>query len=392
MAPLEVSGTWCVGLAPTDYNKRSSQNNSVSIHNSLHTPRLLPYTMLLLRSSISLICFTLAAHAALQGFNYDAKNQSQNDFEGKFKLAKNLPGTEGRFTSARLYTMIQDNTIDDTISAVPAALKTNISLLLGLWASAGQAQFNNELTALRKAIERYDSQLQELVIGISVGSEDLYRSSSLGQQNNAGQGTEATVLVGYIEQVRGIIKNTVFEDIPVGHIDTWTAYVNRTNAELIDACDWLGMDAYPYFEQNVSNTIDDGQRVFQSAIDKTRQVAGGKPIWVTETGWPVKGPVFDRAVASVQNAEHYYKTVGCSLNSTNTWWFTLQESGSNPDFGILDADNHPFFDLSCGDVRLHLPTSLSQISTFTQNLSKVNSATEDSQVASTSVSQLYCTI
>ena len=248
------------------------------------------------------------------------------------------------------------------------------------------------MTAVRKAIEQYGSHLQELVVGISVGSEDLYRSSSLGQQNNAGPGIEATVLVGYIEQVRGIIKNTVLKDMPVGHVDTWTAYINQTNVGLIEACDWLGIDAYPYFEHNVSNTIDEGQSVFQSAIDKTRQIADGKPIWVTETGWPVKGPVFGRAVASVQNAEHYYKTVGCSLNNTNTWWFTLQESGSSPDFGILNTDNRPFFDLSCGDRHLDLPTSLSRAGTFTKEKSMASSAIKHSQATTASVAQLYCTI
>jgi glucan endo-1,3-beta-D-glucosidase len=46
-----------------------------------------------------------------QGFNYgstftDGSAKTQSDFEAEFKSAKNLVGTSGAFTSARLYTMI----------------------------------------------------------------------------------------------------------------------------------------------------------------------------------------------------------------------------------------------------------------------------------------------
>ncbi len=46
-----------------------------------------------------------------QGFNYgstftDGTAKTQADFEAEFAAAKNLVGTSGAFTSARLYTMI----------------------------------------------------------------------------------------------------------------------------------------------------------------------------------------------------------------------------------------------------------------------------------------------
>lgn len=52
-----------------------------------------------------------AASAAFQGFNYGATKSDgsfmfQADFEASFKNAKELVGTNGGFTSARLYTTI----------------------------------------------------------------------------------------------------------------------------------------------------------------------------------------------------------------------------------------------------------------------------------------------
>lgn len=51
------------------------------------------------------------ALAAYQGFNYgstftDGSAKAQTDFENDFKTAAGLDGTNGAFTSARLYTMI----------------------------------------------------------------------------------------------------------------------------------------------------------------------------------------------------------------------------------------------------------------------------------------------
>lgn len=51
-----------------------------------------------------------SAHA-FSGFNYgnvftDGRVKSQSDFENEFRTAANLEGTNGAFTSARIYTMI----------------------------------------------------------------------------------------------------------------------------------------------------------------------------------------------------------------------------------------------------------------------------------------------
>lgn len=51
------------------------------------------------------------ANAAFQGFNYgatfsDGRVKTQSDFEAEFKTAAGLEGTNGAFTSARLYTMV----------------------------------------------------------------------------------------------------------------------------------------------------------------------------------------------------------------------------------------------------------------------------------------------
>ncbi|PWY68014.1 glycoside hydrolase [Aspergillus sclerotioniger CBS 115572] len=295
------------------------------------------------------------AEAAYQGFNYGNKNSDESskfqaDFEAEFKVAKNLVGTSG-FTSARLYTMIQAYSTSDVIEAIPAAIAQDTSLLLGLWASGGG--MDNELTALKSAISTYGEELGKLVVGISVGSEDLYRNSVEGVEADAGVGVNPDELVTYIKEVREAIAGTALSGAPIGHVDTWDSWTNSSNSGVVDAVDWLGFDGYPFFQSSMSNSIDDAKALFQESVEKTKSVAGDKEVWITETGWPVSGDSEGEAIASIANAKIYWDEVGCPLfGNTNTWWYILQDAAPttpNPSFGIVGSNltTTPLFDLSC---------------------------------------------
>ena len=107
----------------------------------------------------------------------------------------------------------------------------------------------------------------------------------------------------------------------------------------------------------MNNPIENGYSLFFDAYDATVSAVGGKPVWVTETGWPVSGPTGNLAVPSTQNAKTYWDAVGCSrlFGQVNTWWYTLQDSvptTPSPSFGIVGTtlSNTPLYDLSCSDV------------------------------------------
>ena len=232
------------------------------------------------------------ANAAIMGFNYGANfnnNQAkmQADFEYEFNAAKQLPGTNG-WTSARLYTMIQHGTQNTVIEAIQAAIDTKTTLLLGMWASAGQDSFNNEITALKAAIQQYGSAFTDLVVGISVGSEDLYRITPTGIENQSGPGAQPSELVNYISQTRNAISGTSLQGKPIGHVDTWTAYVNATNNPVIAALDFVGVDAYPYYQTTQSNGIGSASQLFFDAYHATVNAAQGKPVWVSVSLGPIQ--------------------------------------------------------------------------------------------------------
>ncbi|KAK2006583.1 glucan 1,3-beta-glucosidase [Colletotrichum eremochloae] len=342
-----------------------------------------------MRTSLTLAAvYAAATAAAFQGFNYgstftDGRAKTQSDFEAEFKTAASLEGTNGAFTSARLYTMVQGGSTNDPISAIPAAISTKTTLLLGLWASAGDAAFANELEALRKTIAKYGSQLDGLIAGISVGSEDLYRHSPTGIANDEYSGAEPSTLVKYLKQVRDVIKNSPLSTAPLGHVDTWTAWVNGSNQAVIDACDWIGMDAYPYFENTKPNDISDSKQRWADALGATQGAVGRKPVWVTETGWPVSGKTVGAAVPSLENAKKFWDDVGCPMfGKTNVWWYTFQDSSPttpNPSFGVIGSTltTKPLYDLSCDKTNTRSSSSVPPSPTTTA------SATASSQANGT---------
>lgn len=316
-----------------------------------------------MRLSSTLTAAALVAYAAAAdnylGFNSgatlaDHSAKFKKDFLAEFKTAQNLKSAPGKFNAVRLYTNIQAYSEDDPIEAFEAAVETETYILLGIWTS-GTDNIDKEMSALQKGIKKHGKKLTDLIIGMSIGSEDLYRNSATGVENDSGVGQEPDVLVKFIEEYRSAMKGTPLADVPVGHVDTWDVWDNSTNKPVLDAVDFIGVDEYPYYETGNGNDISNSGQLFDRAYDAIIKAANGKPVWVTETGWPSSGPTWDEAEAGVKNAKYYWDEVGCRrlFGQTPTFWYTLRDS--NPDnemkFEITkDLSTTPLFDLSCPDT------------------------------------------
>ena len=282
-------------------------------------------------TTCALLC--QSTHAYWKGFNLGANLpngacKSPADWEKDFRNMASLPG---HFTSARLYASSDCNTL---ANAVPAAIKTGTTILVGVWAEDA-SHFNAEKQALLAAIQAHGT---KWIISVSVGSEDLYRGN-----------TDGHTLAGQIRDVRGMLWSVGAGSIEVGHVDTWTAWVKPENAIVIQACDFVGTDGYPYYQDQ---PLARGYNVFWDSVNAVRAVVGkvkpGTWVWITETGWPVSGATLGSAVPSVHNAQTYWKGVACqAFREAHTFWFVLQDYTARPSFGVLDGRNRPLFDLSC---------------------------------------------
>jgi len=273
------------------------------------------------------------ASAYWKGFNVGATNpdgscKSTADWTTAFTTLANLPG---HFTSVRLYASSDCNTL---ANAVPAAIATGTGILVGVW-TEDDAHFEAEKQALLAAIQEHGS---NWIIAVGVGNEDLYRGD-----------TSAAKLASQINDVRGMIRS-VGANQDVGHVDTWTAWVKDENTAVIQACDFVGTDGYPYFQ---GAAIEDAANVFWQSVQATRdmvnKVKPGTWVWITETGWPVSGETFAGvSVASTANAQTFWKSVACSaFEQAHVFWYSYQDYAASPSFGVVGADLKPLYDLSC---------------------------------------------
>ncbi|CAK7566019.1 MAG: hypothetical protein SEPTF4163_003950 [Sporothrix epigloea] len=337
--------------------------------------------------AVSALAMTASAQNYL-GFStgstkIDGSAKVQADYEAEFNAAQNLIGAPGVFNAARLYTNIQGGSSTDPIEAFAAAIATNTSLLLGIWCS-GTTTIQPELTALQAGLTKYGSKLANLVIGISIGSEDLYRNSVTGVKNKAGLGADPDVIVGFINDYRTAFKSSLLKDVPVGHVDTWNVFPNATNKGVIDAVDWIGLDEYPYYQSGQGNTIDNAANLFKTAFDAAKAAVGDKPLWVTETGWPYTGMTWDQAVPSVANAKAYWDSVGCAMlfNKVPTFWYDLEDdnAGNNESFAITDSlSTKARFNLTCPPPVT--VSSSSSAASSTSSATKGSSGTKTSSVS-----------
>lgn len=87
---------------------------------------------------------------------------------------------------------------------MPALKETGSTAVVGLWATPPD-HFLKEIAALTGDLKEYADQ----VVGITVGSEHLYRKELTGQE-----------LADLIKKVQGEVK-TLGLDTPVGFADSW---------------------------------------------------------------------------------------------------------------------------------------------------------------------------
>lgn len=155
-------------------------------------------------------------------------------------------------------------------SAKDMGFRTLVGAWLGTDAEKNQIELN-QLVALAR---------QGLVDIAAVGNEVLYR-----------QDLEERQLLRHIAEVKAQIP-----EIPVGYVDAYYEFVERP--ALVEACDLVLCNCYPYWEGTAfEDALEHMHHMHQLALD----AAGGKPVVLTETGWPSQG---DNKAAAAPSPEH----------------------------------------------------------------------------------------
>lgn len=151
------------------------------------------------------------------------------------------------------------------------------------------------------------------MVGVWLGSEmekndvEMQNAIALAQEGYAdilGVGNEVLLrgdmsedaLIGYIEQAKDALPNT-----PVGYVDAY--FLFEDFPRVADACQVILTNCYPFWEGCPEQfAVPYMKEMYRRAIAAGK----GKPVIVSETGWPNEGIAERGAIPSLENALKYF--------------------------------------------------------------------------------------
>lgn len=163
-----------------------------------------------------------------------------------------------------------------------SARSKGIKTMVGAWISNNEKQNEIEITNL---IEQARKGMVDIAV---IGNEVLLRKE-----------LSLIELLEYIKRVKDAVP-----EIQVGYVDAYYQFVE--NKELVNACDVILANCYPFWE---GCSIDNSVAYLNEMHNITLEAANGKPVYITETGWPNQGEQNQDAIPSKENAMKYFINV-----------------------------------------------------------------------------------
>jgi exo-beta-1,3-glucanase (GH17 family) len=159
--------------------------------------------------------------------------------------------------------------------------KHGLKTLVGAWLGDDKEDNEEEIEGLIQLAK------EGCVDVAAVGNEVLYRNDLSLEE-----------LVGYINRVKEALSGM---NIPVGYVDAY--YEFSRHPILVESTDVVLANLYPYWEGcPIEYALGHMQAMYGQVVD----AAQGKPIIITETGWPSRGGGLRGAIAGETAAMKYF--------------------------------------------------------------------------------------
>ena len=160
-----------------------------------------------------------------------------------------------------------------------AARAKGLKTMVGAWIGDDKKENDKEITSLIRLAKK------GLVDIAVVGNETLMRNDVSEQH-----------ILDYLAEVKKALP-----EVKVGYVDAYYQFIQRP--KLVDACDVLLINCYPFWE---GCKIEFASSSLNEMYQATKNIANGKPVIVTETGWPNQGNDVGKSKPSPQNAMDYF--------------------------------------------------------------------------------------
>jgi sugar (glycoside-pentoside-hexuronide) transporter len=159
------------------------------------------------------------------------------------------------------------------------AHELGIKTLVGAWLGTDRAINERELQGLIDVARAGHADI------VAVGNEVLLREDLSEDE-----------LLACIQRVKDAVPG-----VRVGYVDAY--YLFEKYPRITAACDVILTNCYPFWE---GCPREHALAYMQNMVRRTQAVAGGKPVMISETGWPDTGSPFHGAVPSMEGAMRYF--------------------------------------------------------------------------------------
>jgi exo-beta-1,3-glucanase (GH17 family)/cellulose synthase/poly-beta-1,6-N-acetylglucosamine synthase-like glycosyltransferase len=265
----------------------------------------------------------------IQGFSFSPMRAHHDPLKHKLPTAEEIEADlallEGKTYAVRTYRM------GGAFADIPAmARKYGINVALGAWIDGHLDENEKEVMRLIEYADRY----RRNVVRVLVGNEVLLRND-----------IPIEKLIGYIRRVRAQVG------MPVSTAEPWHVWLKHP--ELVAEVDYIAVHMLPYWE---GVKIDDAVNFVVERMTELKAKYPGKPIIITEVGWPSNGRTRHGAVASEANEATFLRRflhraeqegyVYYVMEAFDQPWKTRIESGVGAYWGVFDTDRQPKFEFS----------------------------------------------
>eukprot|EP00980_Cylindrotheca_fusiformis_P013379 scaffold3410_cov141-Cylindrotheca_fusiformis.AAC.22 len=302
---------------------------------AIHASHRIPLLLLSVLQVFPLLAGAEPVH--LYGVNYNARNGPDSAWDKcKFydQIYRELTILKRITNRVRLLSI---GDCGQGVQVLEIARELGMQVWLGMWVGEEEYHFENEKGALADLISfgLIDS---NTVLGVTVGSESIYREEVTTGQN-----------IGYMEQAKGILSNGGFPQIPVSIAEIAPSYSAYSN--LRSEVDVIVANIFPFWEGvPINGAINDMVTDLNWVMNLPE--SQGKELVIGETGWPSKGFVEGVSVASPENQVQFFINFYCEVAQGLNWkyyWFTAinnewrqededRENDVEGSFGFLNAD------------------------------------------------------
>jgi exo-beta-1,3-glucanase (GH17 family) len=206
------------------------------------------------------------------------------------------------------------------------ARESGLRTLVGVWLDEDREANERELA---NGIELARAGLVDI---LAVGNEVLLRGDLSEDE-----------LLEYLDRVKKAVPG-----VPVGYVDAYFKFVDHPRVTA--ACDVLLANCYPFWE---GCPAEHALLYMKDMYWRAVRVANGKPVIISETGWPNIGTAFGGAHPSQRNAMKYFidtfrwaEEDGIEVfyfSSFDEAWKVAAEGDVGAYWGLWDKDGKPKF-------------------------------------------------